>query len=182
MRLNAPTAKCLTVGLFAALLLAGCGGSAPVPRTVASPPSAQSEQLGSSAPTALPDQLPEQEANDKDGRAEIVVALMLPLSGADEAVGQALLRAATMALFDAYDPSLRLLPLDTEGDPTIAEVRAAQAIEAARPLFWGLYCLPMCGPLLTPSMTLKFPCLGSPMTVRRRGRAGLSWAFCRKLR
>lgn len=137
MRLNSSTAKCLTVGVFALLLLAGCGGSAPVPRTVASLPSAQPEQRNSVAPTDLSAQLPAQAANDKDRQAETIVALMLPLSGADEAIGQALLRAATMALFDAYDPSLKLLPLDTEGHPQIAEVRAIQAIEAGASIVLG---------------------------------------------
>jgi len=60
----------------------------------------------------------------------IVIALMLPLSGSEVGTGQALLRAATIALFDAYDPRIRLLPMDTQADLGIAETRAQEAIDA----------------------------------------------------
>lgn len=58
--------------------------------------------------------------------AEARVAVLLPLSGPDGATGKALLNAVTMALFDAYDPRLTILPFDTKADSDEA-YRAAQA-------------------------------------------------------
>lgn len=54
------------------------------------------------------------------------VAIMLPLTGDKEEIGKALLGAASMALFDAYDPRITLLPFDTKAS---AE-GAASALEA----------------------------------------------------
>ena len=53
------------------------------------------------------------------------VALLLPLSGPNRQLGQAMLNAAQMALFDQGDPGIELLPRDTGGT-------AAGAAEAAR--------------------------------------------------
>lgn len=57
----------------------------------------------------------------------IKVALLLPLSGADAALGQALLDAAQMALFDVGDDRLMILPRDTAGTPEGA-VAAVEAV------------------------------------------------------
>ena len=70
-------------------------------------------------------------------RKPIVIALMLPLSGSEVGTGQALLRAATIALFDAYDPRLKLLPMDTQADPGVSEIRAQEAIEAGASVVLG---------------------------------------------
>lgn len=59
------------------------------------------------------------------GAARERVGLLLPLSGANRQLGQALLNAAQMALFDQGDPGIELLPRDTGGT-------AAGAAEAAR--------------------------------------------------
>ena len=53
------------------------------------------------------------------------VGLLLPLSGPNRQLGQAMLNAAQLALFDQADPSIELLPRDTGGT-------AAGAAEAAR--------------------------------------------------
>ncbi len=55
------------------------------------------------------------------------VALLLPLSGANAPLGNAMLNAAQMALFDVADESFVLLPRDTRGTPEGARraVRAA---------------------------------------------------------
>ncbi len=53
------------------------------------------------------------------------VALLLPLSGGDRTLGQAMLNAAQLALFDQGDPRVEFLPRDTRGS-------AAGAAEAAR--------------------------------------------------
>lgn len=54
------------------------------------------------------------------------VAIMLPLTGDKQEIGKALLGAASMALFDAYDPRITLIPFDTKAS---AE-GAASALEA----------------------------------------------------
>ena len=61
------------------------------------------------------------------GIAPINVAILLPLSGPDSDIGNALLNAAQMALFDVGDRSLVLRPKDTSGTPE----GAVLAIEAA---------------------------------------------------
>lgn len=61
------------------------------------------------------------------GQEPIRVGLVLPLSGPNAALGQSLLNAATMALFDMGDTRLQLLPKDDEGLPE----GAIQAIDSA---------------------------------------------------
>lgn len=46
----------------------------------------------------------------------VKIALLLPLSGKDSAIGRALLNAAILAVFDFGDQRLVLQPYDTEGD------------------------------------------------------------------
>ncbi len=43
------------------------------------------------------------------------VAILLPLSGQHEKIGQSMLNAAQMALFDVNDPTFELIPIDTKG-------------------------------------------------------------------
>jgi branched-chain amino acid transport system substrate-binding protein len=57
--------------------------------------------------------------------AKLSVALLLPLSGQNAALGAAMLDAAQMALYDVADERVVLLPRDTQG-------RADAAAEAAR--------------------------------------------------
>lgn len=59
--------------------------------------------------------------------APINVAILLPLSGPSAGVGNALLNAAQMALFDVGGQNLVLWPKDTKGTPE----GAARAVEAA---------------------------------------------------
>lgn len=137
MSLNVSSLASAAAGLLALLMLSGCGGSAPAPRTTTSEPIPEPAASETITAERASDLTMEQDVATDDSQRETIVAVMLPLSGADEAVGQALLRATTMALFDAYDPSLKLLPLDTEGDPDIAETRAAEAIEAGASIVLG---------------------------------------------
>lgn len=137
MKLNLSVAKNAPLWLFALLMLAGCGGSGLAPRTVTQAPVSQTEQPDQ---TLFPEELMRPEQEDMQVgqlETETIVALMLPLTGPDEAIGQAMLRAATMALFDAYDPSIKILPLDTESDPTIAETRALEAVDAGASIVLG---------------------------------------------
>lgn len=114
------------VALLAATLLASCGG-APAPiRQAPAPLETASSQTSEDA--AFPDtDVAETKALDQDEEpnvGSVEVALMLPLSGPVAETGQALLRAATLALFDAYDPRIRLLPVDTKGDLEVTRIEA----------------------------------------------------------
>ncbi|HEY0836820.1 MAG TPA: penicillin-binding protein activator [Azospirillum sp.] len=61
------------------------------------------------------------------------VALLLPLSGTNAALGQSMLDAAQMALFDQAGDGFELMPRDTKGTPQGAADAARQAIgEGAR--------------------------------------------------
>ncbi|MBX6746215.1 MAG: ABC transporter substrate-binding protein, partial [Acetobacteraceae bacterium] len=96
--------------MAAALLLlpfAACAPQVPPPYAAPSPyPRFQQ-------PPVLPRTAPEK------------VGLLLPLSGSNRMLGQAMLNAAQLALFDQGDPRVELLPRDTRST-------AAGAAEAAR--------------------------------------------------
>jgi branched-chain amino acid transport system substrate-binding protein len=77
------------------------------------------------------------------------VALMLPLSGRNAAIGKAMLNAAQLALFDFADPRFELLPLDTKGTPEGAARAARNAIGDGASL--------VLGPLLAKSVRAVAP-------------------------
>jgi ABC-type branched-subunit amino acid transport system substrate-binding protein len=77
------------------------------------------------------------------------VALLVPLSGRDAAAGQALLRAAEMAVFDAGGSDFVLQPYDTGGTPDAARQAAALAMSHGVRL--------MIGPLLSTSVQAVAP-------------------------
>ena len=58
----------------------------------------------------------------------IRIGLLLPLTGADAAIGQSMLRAAQLAVFDIADENFLLLPYDTNGAPEGAIAAAGAAI------------------------------------------------------
>ena len=121
-----------------ALVLASCGGEQP-PRVIIPEPT---KTVSRPIPAETAENKPIQELSEAQnladaGQQAITVALMLPLSGPDADAGKALMRAATMALFDAYDPRIKILPLDTASDPDIAEQRADEAIEAKASVVLG---------------------------------------------
>lgn len=63
------------------------------------------------------------------------VGLLLPLSGANRPLGQAMLNAAQLALFDQNDPGIEFLPRDTSSTPSGAAQAAQSALgEGARAL------------------------------------------------
>jgi len=67
----------------------------------------------------------------------VKVALLLPLSGANAAVGRALLDAAQLALFDAGNDRLALLPRDTGATPEGAAAAAEAALSEGAQLILG---------------------------------------------
>lgn len=67
----------------------------------------------------------------------INIAILLPLSGPNKNTGQALLDAASLALFEAYDPRLSLRPYDTEGTPEGAQRAVRSAIHEKSKIILG---------------------------------------------
>ena len=101
------------------ILLASCtAGPRGKPRPVAPPP-----------PVAAPDEtgLPEDQARHR-------VALLVPLSGPNAAVGQSIANAATMALIDTGNKSVRVTTYDTA---TGAAAAAQRALTEGNRLFLG---------------------------------------------
>jgi branched-chain amino acid transport system substrate-binding protein len=68
---------------------------------------------------------------------EVRVGLLLPLSGQAEALGQDMLDAAEMALFDVGDNDLVLLPRDTGGSPEGARRAAREVIDEGAEVILG---------------------------------------------
>jgi branched-chain amino acid transport system substrate-binding protein len=109
-------------------LLTGCqgfGASRPTPRSTpqaaVTPPAATAEP----APIApLPDEA------TAAGKAR--VALLLPLSGTNAPLGQALLNAAEMALFASQSDAIELLPRDTEAEGGAAAAAAGAVADGAQ--------------------------------------------------
>ncbi|MDF1721258.1 MAG: penicillin-binding protein activator [Minwuia sp.] len=72
-----------------------------------------------------------------DGRRPVHVAVLVPLTGNAAAVGQRLLDAAMLALFDQRQPRLTLIPKDTQGTREGAEAAARIAIAEGAEMIVG---------------------------------------------
>ena len=148
--------KALAVSVVA-LLLTSCGGAPDRPSNqqpvteVQQPPNNQNTlPEGEPVEESSGDESAEEPKKEEQDETKIIqVAIMLPLSGPEAPAGTALLRAATMALFDAYDPRIRLIPYDTQADAFIAEEKAHQAIEDGVSV--------VLGPLLSDSVSAVGP-------------------------
>lgn len=108
------------LGLIALLVLGGCAG---VQETT--PP------LGPQPPAA-----PTAEAPPAPS-APVKVGLLLPLTGNAARLGQDLLDAAQMALFDVPGSQIELLPRDTGDQPAGALAAARSALDAGAELLLG---------------------------------------------
>jgi ABC-type branched-subunit amino acid transport system substrate-binding protein len=101
--------------VLALLLLAACASS-----RVTRPPATAQDAI---PPAAEMPEVPAYTPID----AQTKVALLLPLSGEQAALGESLLQAAQLALFEAPEAGVALIVRDTGGNP----VRAAQAAQEA---------------------------------------------------
>ena len=88
-----------------------------------------------------------------DGEGPVRVALLLPLSGTEQSLGQALLDAALIALFEIGDTRLTLLPRDTQGTPEGARAAATAVLREGVQLMLG-------------------PVFSASVAARRRNRRG----------
>ncbi len=134
-----------------ALLLAGCASGPTLPNPFGGPQAArpapppatlqQVQPLLAPAP-ALPAPTPPPPQDritltPPPGGDLPVVAILLPLSGRDAQLGQQLLEAAELGLFDAADERFTLLPVDTGGTPAGAVEAAEKAIGQGARLILG---------------------------------------------
>lgn len=70
-------------------------------------------------------------------RPRVRVGLLLPLTGPEAAVGQSMLNAAQLAVFDVAEPDFVLVPRDTGGTPEGAKEAAIAALEDGARLLLG---------------------------------------------
>ena len=68
---------------------------------------------------------------------KVKVALLLPLSGSAQDIGQSMLKASQLALFDLGAETFELLPFDTRGEPATAKLVAQQAVNEGVELIIG---------------------------------------------
>jgi ABC-type branched-subunit amino acid transport system substrate-binding protein len=130
-------------------VVAGCtlpgGGSKPQPPPAASP------QAATAAPVIVTPlaTVPPSPAATAPAANKIPVALLLPLSGPSAALGQAMLDAAQMALFEIADDRLVLLVRDSGGTGPTAAAAAQSVIAGGARLILG--------PLLSPEVEAVKP-------------------------
>ncbi|HWL71386.1 MAG TPA: penicillin-binding protein activator [Geminicoccus sp.] len=119
MRPAKTTPLAATVALAGIMLVAACAPQRPVPWRQ-TPPAPEAVTPLSEGPKGPPK-----------------AALLLPLSGPSEAIGQDLMDAAQMALFDAGENQLELLPFDTGSEPEGAMVAARAAVASGADVIIG---------------------------------------------
>jgi branched-chain amino acid transport system substrate-binding protein len=88
------------------------------------------------APAAVPPVTSEEMAAPAQ-REKIIVSILVPLSGAKSALGQSMLKAAQMALFDIGSANFELVPRDTKSTPDGAASAARAAIAGHSALILG---------------------------------------------
>ena len=130
-----PYHSAFNFGLAAAMiLLAGCAAPSDGPRPPFGYPGAVGEEVPFEAGTLVPG---EDESFELAADGVTRIALLLPLSGSSAELGEAMLNAAELALFDVGDPRLEIIPRDTRGSPDGARQAVAAAIEAGADLILG---------------------------------------------
>ena len=132
--------------LLALLLLLGLAACAEKPPPPVPPPVAKA--LPKAPPPAAPPPLAKP-APPRAPSGATLVGLLLPLSGNSAALGNALLNAAQMALFEVGDGELTLLPFDSKGTAEGAAAAAQQAV--------GQHCEILVGPLFAAEMRAAAP-------------------------
>lgn len=145
--------RVLPLFVLAGILLSGCESS-DVPRQLPQANPGAAEPLTSApvpvtpAPTLpilsrtqlIPGFEPESQAipaPSRDPYGLVRIGLLLPLSGPSAGVGEALLNAAQMALFDVGDDRFVLQPYDTKGTPDGAVDASALAVAHGAQILLG---------------------------------------------
>ena len=131
LRLGRPRVVAAASLVLSALALSACqeptiSGVPPQPQEAVAPP-----VIGAPLEPTTPVPVP------PPSTEKLRVALLLPLSGQNAALGSAMLDAAQMALFDVADERLELLPRDTQGRPDAAAEAARGAVADGARLIIG---------------------------------------------
>lgn len=138
MTQNLKTAFVLFVFIAPLMLLSACVGSNGGYRgPVASRPVPPATQLPNDldAPATVQDS--PMTAQMAQNLPTVKVGILLPLSGQHQALGNAMLNAAQMALFDVGHSNLELIPRDTKGTPDGARAAAKSAVDSGAQLVLG---------------------------------------------
>lgn len=111
------------------------GGPAAAQTPYAQPGYTQPGMTGASGYTSAPlaPMAPQQTATDNATK----IALLLPLSGRHKDLGQSLLQAAQLALFDMNVNNFELVPRDTQGTADGARKAAQEAVSSGASLILG---------------------------------------------
>ncbi len=105
-----------------------------------SPPAPPAKAADASAPPPAQPAPPRAPSRPPPPPAEFRAGLLAPLSGAHAPLGEAMLNAAQMALFDAAGENFVLLPADTQGDAPGAMAAARRVLaERARILLGPVF-------------------------------------------
>ena len=141
---------CGLVVVLTAVLLAGCQARVQKPSQPAQPPAAVAKPKPPPVKTVEPPP-PDDFALAQEGLGpnEVRVGVLLPLSGRHQAVGQAMLKAAQLALFDGATEDFSLVVRDTQGTPRGAQLAASEALGEGVSLILG--------PLFAASVTAVTP-------------------------
>ncbi|MGH1378797.1 MAG: penicillin-binding protein activator [Alphaproteobacteria bacterium] len=129
--------------MLSSLILSGClssGGSNTQPwkntNVTSTQVAAQTPNNISVAPVEQ-QSLSAQNQDNINGLAPVKVAILLPLSGQHSKLGQSMLKAAQIALFDVGYDNFEILPKDTKGTPDGAREAARNALKDGAKLVLG---------------------------------------------
>lgn len=132
LRWRIPRFGSTLVAFALALAVAACGGGPMVPAPIGPP---QFPYEGAALPPPGP--APAAEVPRKIEAGPVKVALLVPLSGPNAALGKAMLEASQLALFATGSERLTLVPRDTAGTPDGAAKAARSAISEGAQLILG---------------------------------------------
>ena len=90
-----------------------------------------------SLPKQQPSDVPQTPLNAAAPTGKTKVAILLPLTGKNATLGQAMLNAAQLAVFDSADTRFELMPRDTGTNTTSAETAARDAVASGAQLLIG---------------------------------------------
>ena len=118
---------------FVVLAAAACG---PRSATVVAPPQTSAPSAGVMEANVMGGGLTPPPPSDVHG-APVRVALLVPMSGPNATLGQAMFQAAQLAIFDIGIDNLELVPRDTGTTPADAQQAATAALDDGAQLILG---------------------------------------------
>ncbi len=124
------------VALAGATLVSGCNPPPPEPQAVVEQPAAPPVEVQPAPPPAPPPVAATPTPTEALSAGRAKIALLAPLTGPNKPVGQAMLDAANMAMFDV-SADMALLPRDTGSTPDDARAAAGRAVSDGAGLILG---------------------------------------------